>query len=66
MIVLGDGTFGMLPEEWIKRYGMLGEMGAVEGERIRFRPAQVGLLDALLATEPRVRSTPSSPRRATS
>jgi hypothetical protein len=54
MIVLGDGAFGVLPEEWIKRYGMLGEMGAVEGERIRFRPAQVGLLDALLAAEPLV------------
>ena len=54
MIVLGDGTFGMLPEEWIERYGMLGDMGTVEGERIRFRPAQVGLLDALLAAEPQV------------
>jgi superfamily II DNA or RNA helicase len=54
MIVLGDGTFGMVPEEWIKRYGMLGDIGTVEGERIRFRPAQVGLLDALLAAEPQV------------
>jgi hypothetical protein len=52
LILLGDGTFGMLPEEWIRRYGMLGDMGTVEGERIRFRPAQVGLLDALLAAEP--------------
>jgi hypothetical protein len=54
LIVLGDGTFGMLPEEWIQRYGMLGDLGAVEGERLRFRPAQVGLLDALLAAEPQV------------
>jgi hypothetical protein len=54
MIVLGDGTFGILPEEWLERYGMLGDMGTVEGERIRFRPAQVGLLDALLAAEPQV------------
>ncbi len=54
LIVLGDGTFGMLPEEWLERYGTLGELGTVEGERLRFRPAQVGLLDALLAAEPRV------------
>ena len=52
MILLGDGTLGMLPEEWIERYGMLGDLGTVDGERIRFRPAQVGLLDALLAAEP--------------
>ena len=54
MLVLGDGTFGILPEEWIKRYGLLGDLGTVHGERIRFRPAQVGLLDALLATGPQV------------
>jgi SNF2-related domain/Helicase conserved C-terminal domain/SWIM zinc finger len=54
MILLGDGTFGMLPEEWIKRYRMLGDMGTIDGERLRFRPAQVGMLDALLAAEPQV------------
>ena len=54
LIVLGDGTFGMLPEEWLERFGMLGDMGAVEGDRLRFRPAQIGLLDALLAAEPQV------------
>ena len=54
LIVLGDGTFGMLPEEWIERFGMLGDMGTVDGDRLRFRPAQVGLLDALLAAEPQV------------
>jgi hypothetical protein len=54
MIVLGDGTFGVLPEEWLKRYGLLAEVGVAEGERLRFRPAQVGLLDALLAAEPEV------------
>ena len=66
MILLGDGTFGMLPEEWMERYGMLADLGTVEGERIRFRPAQVGLLDALLAAEPQVSVDAVSPRRATS
>ena len=52
MVVLGDGSFGMLPEEWLKKYAPLAEMGAVEGDRLRFRPAQAGLLDALLMSQP--------------
>jgi hypothetical protein len=54
MVRLGDGTFGMLPEAWLKKYAPLAEMGAVEGDRLRFRPAQAGLLDALLASQPEV------------
>jgi SNF2 family DNA or RNA helicase len=54
MIVLGDGSFGMMPEAWLKKYALLAETGVAEGERLRFRPAQVGLLDALLAAEPDV------------
>ena len=54
MVLLGDGSFGMLPEEWLKKYAPLAEMGAVEGDRLRFRPAQAGLLDALLASQPEV------------
>ncbi len=54
MVVLGDGSFGMLPEEWLERYAPLAELGAVEGDRLRFRPAQAGLLDALLASQPEV------------
>jgi superfamily II DNA or RNA helicase len=54
MVVLGDGSFGMLPEEWLKKYAPLAGMGAVEGDRLRFRPAQAGLLDALLASQPEV------------
>ena len=54
MVRLGDGTFGMLPEAWLKKYAPLAEMGAVEGDRLRFRRAQAGLLDALLASQPEV------------
>jgi hypothetical protein len=54
MVLLGDGSFGMLPEEWLKKYAPLAEMGAVEGGRLRFRRAQAGLLDALLASQPEV------------
>ncbi len=53
-ILLGDGSVGMLPEQWLARYGLLAQVGAAEGDRLRFRPAQVGLLDALLAVEPEV------------
>ena len=27
IVVLGDGTFGVLPEEWLRQYGMLLKMG---------------------------------------
>jgi superfamily II DNA or RNA helicase len=49
---LGDGTFGLLPEEWLKKYGTLAGLGHAEGTTLRFRPSQVGLLDALLAAQP--------------
>jgi hypothetical protein len=49
---LGDGTFGMLPEEWLKKYGMLAGLGKAEGDHLRFTRSQVGLLDALLAAQP--------------
>jgi superfamily II DNA or RNA helicase len=51
-VQLGDGTFGMLPEDWLKKYGLLAGLGKVEGEHLRFSRTQVGLLDALLAAQP--------------
>ncbi|MET0500111.1 MAG: SNF2-related protein [Candidatus Binatia bacterium] len=51
---LDDGTLGILPEEWIKKYGLLAGLGSVEGNHLRFTRQQVGLLDALLASEPEV------------
>jgi Bacterial SNF2 helicase associated len=52
MVKLADGTFGMLPEDWLNRIGMLAGMGSLENGHIRFRPSQAGLLDALLAMQP--------------
>ncbi|HZS03799.1 MAG TPA: SNF2-related protein [Blastocatellia bacterium] len=49
---LGDGTFGLLPEEWLKKYGMIAGLGTAEGDHVRFTRAQAGLLDALLASQP--------------
>ncbi|CAN5183230.1 hypothetical protein BH10PLA2_BH10PLA2_03710 [soil metagenome] len=51
-IQLDDGTFGMVPEEWLKKYGMLADLGSVEGDQLRFSRRQAGLLDALLAAMP--------------
>jgi SNF2-related domain/Helicase conserved C-terminal domain/Bacterial SNF2 helicase associated/SWIM zinc finger len=52
VVRLDDGTYGMLPGEWLQRIGMLAGLGEARGEHIRFRPSQAGLLDALLAAEP--------------
>jgi hypothetical protein len=54
MVRLGDGTYGMLPQEWIRKIGVVAGMGAAENGHIRFRRSQAGLLDALLASQPEV------------
>jgi SNF2 family DNA or RNA helicase len=51
-VALGDGTFGLLPEEWLKKYGLLAGLGTAEKDHMRFTRSQVGLLDALLASQP--------------
>ncbi len=51
-VVLDDGSVGLLPEEWLAKYGSLAQMGQAEGTALRFSRAQTGFLDALLATMP--------------
>jgi superfamily II DNA or RNA helicase len=51
---LGDGTYGLLPEEWLKRYRSVAAFGKSQDGRLRFERHQAGLLDALLASEPEV------------
>lgn len=53
-VPLGDGTVGLLPEEWLDRYRVLAGAGHVDGDALRFKRTQVGLLDALLASQPDV------------
>lgn len=50
-IELGDGSIGVLPEEWLKKYGMLADLGTIENGTLRFNSSQAGILDALLATQ---------------
>jgi hypothetical protein len=54
MVVLGDGTFGLLPEEWLKRFAPLAGMGEKSEDHLKFRQNQAALLDALLAAQPDV------------
>src|SRR5262249_27961621 len=55
MVRLGDGSFGLLPEEWIARFAPLANLGTREEDHLRFRSNQAGLLDVLLAAQPDVR-----------
>jgi len=54
MVRLDDGTYGLLPEEWLSRFGPIAGLGTAEADHLRFRKNQAGLLDALLLTQPEV------------
>ncbi len=48
LIRLGDGSHGILPQEWLERYGPLARIGDPEDEAWRFLPCHALLIDALL------------------
>jgi hypothetical protein len=49
LVRLGDGSVGVVPEDWLRRYAPLAAAATeVEGKRLRFGRAQGALLDALL------------------
>jgi superfamily II DNA or RNA helicase len=48
VVRLDDGSMGLLPEEWLRRYLPLAAAGEAVGEQVRFRQPQAALLDALL------------------
>ncbi len=52
VVRLDDGSYGMLPEEWLQKIGMLAGLGTNAGDHVRFRRSQAGMLDALLAVQP--------------
>ncbi|MBM4085627.1 MAG: hypothetical protein FJ272_12630, partial [Planctomycetes bacterium] len=43
MVQLGDGSFGLLPEAWLKKYGLLVGLGNQQEDHLRFSKTQVGL-----------------------
>jgi superfamily II DNA or RNA helicase len=54
MVALQDGSYGVLPEEWLKKLGALPGLGHKQEGHIRFNRRQAGLLDALLAAQPEI------------
>ena len=48
LIPLGDGSHGLLPREWLERYGPLARLGEQGEDSWRFLPAHAILIDALL------------------
>jgi superfamily II DNA or RNA helicase len=54
-VMLDDGSVGVLPEDWLRKYGLLADLGHVEQDHLRFAPHQAGLLDALIAALPDVK-----------
>ncbi len=48
---LGDGSQGILPDNWLAKYDSLLRAGEVDGDSVRFRPNQALMLDFLLAEE---------------
>jgi superfamily II DNA or RNA helicase len=51
-VSLGDGSLGMLPQQWLATNARWLSMGEAEGSSIRFSRAQVSIVDALLAQMP--------------
>ena len=55
VVVLDDGTVGLLPEEWLARHGLVLRLGTAHEGRVRFTRSQMSLLEALAAGDSRVR-----------
>ena len=52
IIRLDDGSEGLLPEEWLEKFGGMAELGTEEDGKLRFRPSQALMLDAWLENQP--------------
>ena len=48
-VKLGDGSIGLLPEEWLKKYSLLLKMGETRGNKVRLKKYHFSILDELLA-----------------
>jgi len=51
-VSLGDGSLGLLPDEWLSKYGRWLGLGRAEGDSVRFGRAQLSLVDALMEEMP--------------
>lgn len=50
-ITLADGSSGRIPAEMLEKYARIAKFGQVEDDKIRFRPTQAMLLDAMLDSQ---------------
>ncbi len=48
-VKLGDGSIGLLPEDWLKKYSLLLKMGETKGNKVRLKKFHFSVLDELLA-----------------
>ncbi len=53
-IELGNGARGLLPTEWLAKYGQTLELGEAKDGAVRFRPSQAMMIDSILASQPNV------------
>ncbi|TFH24283.1 MAG: helicase SNF2 [Myxococcales bacterium] len=54
LIRLEDGSQGVIPQEWVERYGHIARLGVAGEDHLRFSRSQALLLDALLAEQENV------------
>jgi len=48
-VPLQDGSIGLLPEEWLKKYSLLIKMGESHGGKLRLKKFHFSVLDAMLS-----------------
>jgi superfamily II DNA or RNA helicase len=53
-VMLDDGSKGMLPDDWLAKYGKFANLGQADAKGVRFKASQALLLDALLAEQDNV------------
>ncbi len=49
LVRLSDGTVGVLPEAWLKRWRVAASLGTMHGDKLRVEKSQAWILDAWLA-----------------
>ncbi|MEK6237135.1 MAG: SNF2-related protein, partial [Planctomycetales bacterium] len=54
LVSLDDGSQGLLPEDWLKKYAPLAQLGKAKGDKLEFAATQAAILDVLLAAQPEV------------
>ena len=54
-VTLADGSYGLLPQDLEKRFGLLLRIGEASGETLRYKATQSAMLDALLASREEIR-----------